>query len=164
MPFDTERMCRLNGKKPTARDRWTAFYRLWRLSHRKTDSCYLDAEATDCFRILFADWRPRYLIESLGDTLCSRHKYPTFLRKSLLETARKERLYGEFWGEWEKWQERDKFVAMKVRQEQGIEVLPVEVAEVRRKFINMARAKAAEIGLEVPDDDAELLNFLRQRE
>ena len=29
--FDLERICRLKGMAPTARDRWTAFYRLWRL-------------------------------------------------------------------------------------------------------------------------------------
>jgi len=159
MKFDIERMCRLNGKKPTVREWWTAWYRLWRISH-KTANLYIDGEATDCFRVLFPGTAFRHLVESLGDPLKAR--YPVFLRKRLLETARKERLYGKFWGEWAEWQERDKRVAMVLRQQQGIEVTPIEVAEVRRKVLNMARAKAAEIGLDLPEDDADVLDMLKR--
>lgn len=163
--FNVERMCRLNGKKPNARDKWVAFHRLWRLSHRKGDSCWLDGNATDCFRVLWADWRPRMLLDDdREDPLITRRSMPLFLRKRFLELDRKRRLYGECMAEWGRWQERDRRVAAKVRNEQGIEVTPAEVAETRRKVINLARRKAAERGLDLPEDDEELLDLLRERD
>src|SRR5580692_10649108 len=66
MPWDIERMCRLNGKKPTARERWTAFYRLWRMAHGN-HGAEADIYASDCFRILFVDWSGIRLIESHVD-------------------------------------------------------------------------------------------------
>lgn len=64
------RMCRLDGQQPTARERWKAFYRLWRAAYwRHKDHYVLLA-----FRVLMYDWRWIKLVEQPpGDTLeCQR--------------------------------------------------------------------------------------------
>lgn len=50
MQFRLESLCRLNGAEPTLRERWTAFYRLWRMASR-TATMHMNHE--DCFRLLY---------------------------------------------------------------------------------------------------------------
>lgn len=153
--FDTERLCRLNGKQPTAREKWRAMYRLYRLSHR--GDAYGDMAADDCFRVLWRDWRPFQLLDGSGrDGMVDNRHVPPFLRRQLLTLRRRLRLHGSH----PEWADRDKVVAHRCREQHGMEVTPDEVAAVRRKVINMARAKASEIGLPVPSDDDELLRFI----
>lgn len=152
--FD-RRLCRLDGLKPTARDRWTAFYRLWRIA--QGHGAHQDMAADLCFRVLLSDWRWIRLLDGReSDGLVDRSRVPMFLRKKLLDIHRKQRLYA---GHYE-WQERDKKVAHLVREQHGLEVTPTEVAETRRKVIQLARAKAAEMDYAIPDDDEELLKLL----
>ena len=153
--FD-ERLCRLNGKQPNARDRWRAFHRLWRIAHGH--GAFQDIEAGICFRVMFRDWRAVRLMESeKSDGYVNNSRVPKFLRERLLRHRIRKRLHGNHL----EWDERDRKVARTLREQQGIEVTPIEVAEVRRKVINIARAKAAELGLEMPADDAELLQMLK---
>ena len=150
----TERLCRLNGEKPTARDRWLAFYRLYRLS--MGHGAFQDMAAVDAFRTLFRDWRFIRLLES-EERSPSRAHVPRFLRRRLLDMDRRRRLHGDH----PEWAERDKAVANHVHNEHGMEVTPDEVAAVRRKIITIARQKAAEQGIAVPADDEELLRLLK---
>ena len=152
--WNTERMCRLNGQQPTVREKWTAFYRLYRIS--QGHGAYSDMDASDCFRILFADWRPLHLIEA-NESLVSRNHAPVFLRKMLLKADRRKRLYG---GNHE-WEERDKVVASKLRDD-GVEVTPEEVAEVRYRLIRSIRNKAAADDVRLPEDDAEMLEWMAE--
>lgn len=155
-----KRMCRIDGMKPTARDRWKAIHRLWRLACGRDPECDLAAE--DCFRVLISDWRWIHLLGEGGAKTggpVNRSIYPTALRKRLLDMDRRRRLYGNRQVEW---QARDKAVAHKLREE-GREVLPSEVAEVRRKVINIAKRVAAENDCPLPDDDEEILEIIRPR-
>lgn len=155
--FDIRRMCRLDGRRPTAREHWTAFYRLWRIA-RKAGAA--GTESGECFRVLFPDWRFIQLLDS--DTECqlvNAKRFPPFIRRDFAERRRRKRLYGNH----PEWVARDKIVAQKVRDRHGMEVTPLEVAQTRRKIINMAREKAAEMGVKVPADDDELLRLLKPR-
>lgn len=150
-----ERLCRLNGKKPTARERWTAFHRLWRIAHGR--GAWQDMEAGMCFRVLTGNWRFIYLLDGReSDGLTDRSHIPKFLRRSLLENHRRQRLYA---GHYE-WRDRDKTTARRVRDREGIEVTPLEVAEVRYKLLRSIRARAAEEDLRLPEDDDDLLRWL----
>lgn len=157
--FDIGRMCRLNGQSPTARERWYAFWRLYRVACHNKDP-RTEGDLRDCFRVLFlgnrtyAKWvrLTGECVPAVGD----RKHLPLFLRKRFLEMDRRKRLYGEHY----EWMERDKKVAAQMRREDGIEVTPDEVAEVRRKTINLVRRKAAEFGVKVPTDDADLLRWI----
>lgn len=155
MTWDTERMCRLNGKKPTDREKWTAFYRLYRMTQRgrNAEACM---EAADCLRILMADWSWLLLVQSSG-TMLTGPMVPKFLRYKFLEIAKRKRLYGEGY----KWLDRSKLVAMQMH-EQGIEVTPEEVAETRLKVIRMIRDKANADNIRIPEDDEELLRWIAQ--
>ena len=153
--FDIERMCRLNGKKPTVRERWTAFYRLWRLAHGH-GACQ-DMDASDCFRVLFPTPMIHVLDHESEGTL-SRVHCPMFLRRRILESERRRRLYGNH----PEWSERDKRVAAKVREEDGMEVTPDEVANVRNKVIRLIRDRALTEGIALPHDDDELLLWMKQ--
>ena len=150
-----DRQCRLNGQKPTLRDKWIAFHRLYRLAMRHGP--YQDMAVVDCFRTLYANWSWLCLLES-EEKSPSRAHVPKFLRRRLLEYERRHRLHGDH----PEWAERDKVVARKVREESGMEVTPDEVAVVRRKLITMAREKAAYLGIPLPSDDEQLLRLLKE--
>jgi hypothetical protein len=154
----TRRLCRLDGQKPTARDRWKAFHRLWRIANGH--GAYQDIQVGESFRVLFGGWRCVRLLDSEEtDGLVDRSKYPKFLRKQLLETARRQRLYA---GHYE-WMDRDKKVANAVREAHGMEVTPDEVAETRRKVIRLARETAARLDYRLPADDEDLLRLLKEK-
>ena len=90
--------------------------------------------------------------------MVDRSHIPTFLRKRLLEGHKKRRLYAGH----PEWAERDKKVAHLCRDAHGIEVTPTEVAEVRRKVINLARRTAAELDVRLPADDEDVLRLLKK--
>lgn len=157
--FDDARLCRLDGQQPTMREKWIAFHRLWRIAHGH--GAVQDMDVGMCFRVLFGGWRAIRLMDTdHTDGLVDRSHIPKFLRKQLLEIKRRQRLYA---GHYE-WMERDKVVANQCRDKHGIEVTPDEVAEVRRKVINLARARAAEMNVQLPKDDEEVLKILKPRE
>lgn len=66
--FDLFRMLRINGEQPTMRDRWTAFYRLWRLADNSHKMWF---GHVDCFRILIGGVAPHWikLMNDCGDDL-----------------------------------------------------------------------------------------------
>lgn len=152
--FDEERMCRLNGKKPTMRECWTAFYRLYRLSHGH--GANQDMEATDCMRILWKNWSWFRLIETNVPSV-SRVGWPVFLRRRFLKMDERRRLHGQYL----EWLERDQSVSRQMCAE-GTEMTPLEVARVRVKTLKMVREKAAEIGCDLPMDDEDLLRWLKK--
>ena len=152
--FD-ERLCRLKGKQPNARDRWRAFHRLWRIAHGH--GAFQDIEAGICFRVMYRDWRAIHLMESPGrDGYVDNSRVPKILRERLLRHRKRKRLHGNHY----EWAERDRKVAHLVRERHGMEVTPEQVAETRRRVIQIARAKAAELNLDVPADDDALLRML----
>jgi hypothetical protein len=154
----TRRLCRIDGQKPNARDRWKAFHRLWRIANGH--GAYQDIQVGESFRVLFGGWRcVRLLDSSDGDGMVNRSHLPKFLRKHLLETYRRQRLYA---GHYE-WMDRDKKTANLVRDRHGIEVTPTEVAEVRRKVIRLARDTAARLDMKLPADDADVLRLLKPK-
>ena len=155
--FD-RRLCRLDGLKPTARDKWRAFHRLWRLAHGRGP--YQDIDAGICLRVLFGGWRAIQLLDgSESDGLVDRSHVPKFIRRQLLESHRRRRLYA---GHYE-WMERDKAVANTVREAHGIEVTPMEVAEARWKVIRLARDTAAVMDFKLPADDQAVLDLLKPK-
>ena len=153
--FDVNILCRLNGAKPTVRDRWVAFYRLWRTGHK--NDLWHDSNTVDCFRILFGRsvWIGLMHTDDGVALGGCRKDYPLFLRRRLLDGEKRRRLHGNH----PEWAERDKLVANKLRG-QGMEVLPTEVAEVRRKAIDKIRSVAASKSIPVPEDDDVLLKQL----
>lgn len=152
--FDTERLCRLNGKSPTAREKWRAFHRLYRLAHGRGG--YQDLAAAECFRVLYSDWRPVQLLEGgTNDGRVNTARVPVVIRKRLLAHRRKQWLYG---GNREL-VERDKAVAATLRAE-GKEITPLEVAVVRKNVVRIAREKAAAVGVVLPADDAAVLRMM----
>jgi hypothetical protein len=83
------RMCRVDGQKPTSRDRWKAFYRLYRITMKHDDLRYAsrDRSGLDALRMLNNDWVAR-----LNETdLLSDGGMPVFLRKRFVEMAKRRR-------------------------------------------------------------------------
>ena len=155
-PEFEQRLCRLNGKKPTARDIWRAFHRLWRIA--RGHGPFHDMEADLCFRVLFRNWGFIRLMDGPeSDGYVNNSRIPKFLRERMLRDRKRRRLYGDH----PEWRERDKQVARHVRERHGMEVTPEEVAETRRKVIELARAKAAEMDIKLPKDDEALLRLLK---
>jgi hypothetical protein len=89
MNFDLECLCRLNGKTPTMRDQWKAFYRLYRMAHR--DDMWFMCE--DCFRILLEgrcrEWI--LLVNDCGDSLESNRVMPIAIRQQRVRRSRLNR-------------------------------------------------------------------------
>lgn len=87
---EIERLCRLNGKCPNARDRWKAIYRLWRLATR--DSDYVHQGRDDSFRTLFP---MSYPVMNADADFHNRSHWPAFLRRRMIESERRRRLARE---------------------------------------------------------------------
>lgn len=154
-----DRMLRIDGKKPTARDKWRAFSRLWRLANGH--GAYQDIAAGEAIRVLFPNWRMvRLLDDDTGDGLVDRSHIPKFLRKRMIEHIRRKRLYGGH----PEWRERAKVVARLVREKLGREVTPDQVAEVRLRVIGIIRRTASERGVDLPADDEAVLRLVLRRD
>lgn len=85
--FDIDRMLRLNGKEPTVRERWTAFYRLYRMA-KKID-IFHEHDAADCLRVLGFGYEVAVANE---EERPPRGGMPKFLRKMLIESERRLRI------------------------------------------------------------------------
>ena len=83
---------KLNGKRPSARDRWKAFYRLWRMTQQNDGRS--DATAADCFYILGGVDDFVHLVTNNEYKHPSRNHLPKFLRRMILDSDRHRRLYG----------------------------------------------------------------------
>ncbi len=152
--FDMERFCRLNSKKPTARERWVAFHRLFRLA--SGHGAHHDIAAGECFRVLFGSWRAIQMLEDSPADPIPLHKVPKCLRSLIIKGRIRDRLYGDH----PEWRERDQEVVAKLR-DQGVEATPEEVNTVRRKVLRIAREKAIEHGIDLPADDNEVLRIIK---
>lgn len=73
-----ERLCREHGKQPTTRERWTAFWRLWRIVQKNYDPSFQGQEA---FRVLMFDWRWIILASDPGDFYASLRFLPRSVRR-----------------------------------------------------------------------------------
>lgn len=154
-----DRMLGINGQRPTARDRWGAFWRLYRLCLRQ----YGDnsSNAFDALRMLgFGGWIADVRLGGAGPGLVNQRHVPLFLRRRLLDMARRRRLYGNWCREWEDLRPLDQRAARHLAA-QGVEMTPDEVAEVRAKFVRHVRSKAATLGLPLPESDYELLQVVK---
>ena len=83
------RLLRADGMGPTARERWTAFYRLWRLTRK---GMWERLAVEDCFKVLMYDWRWINLVENPGDPLGTT---PLFLRRLAVDPRERERLLAD---------------------------------------------------------------------
>lgn len=146
------RVFRVGGRQPTARDKWRALYRLWRIARGR--GMWQDMAVDLCFRVLFPN-RVLSLLDAPPDSLAGRSRLPKFLRRRLLDYYRRRRLYGNH----PEWAAQDKVVAQRCAAE-GLEVTPTEVAEARWKVIQIVRDQAAKTGECLPADDADLLRQL----
>jgi hypothetical protein len=150
--FDELRMCRVDGQRPTARERWIAFHRLWRLA--QGHGAWQDMAAVDCFRVIFTNWDGIRLLNSNEDTL-SRVSTPSFLRRELLKHDKRKRLgYPDT--------EQMQSIARQLH-EQGTEMTPDDVAEVRQKVIRKFRDHALRNDIPVPADDDALMKWLANK-
>lgn len=87
MRASIERLCRVNGKEPTARERWKAFYSLYRATMRTS---FLSAhDLGDCLRII-ADPSWVALVNQIDPM--EGVKMPVFLRRRFVEMSRGARL------------------------------------------------------------------------
>lgn len=155
--FDIERMLRFNGKRPTMRDHWRAFYRLYRLATKADGSYNLNGGAVDCLRVMgYHDWV--CLCRADDDMACD--DVPVFLRRRFLEASRRKRLYGKRLENYGEFRSVDQAASRRMAEQHGIEVTPDECGAVRAKVLRLARAKAAELDLRVPESDVELLQML----
>jgi hypothetical protein len=149
------RLCHIDGERPTARDRWQAFYRL----HRMTvgGSVHREHGAHESMMVLFPAKWTCLVNASTTDGLVDRSKYPMFLRKSLLEGIRRARLR-KYGGN----AERDRAVARIVREQHGIEATPEQVSEVRYKVMSIARTISDSMGLDPPSHIDQLAAVLKK--
>ncbi len=160
------RVLRVNGTCPTPRDAWIAFYRLWRMAVRHDGPQENRRGATQlAFYALGGDRIERFvhLCMDRRDTMYLNHYLPPSVRKDKIDLDRKNRIYGKRnYDRRVRWMEQDKRIAAIIRNERGIEMTPLEVAEARREAINGIRKTAAERGIAVPADDEELLVWIKQ--
>lgn len=161
MKFDTERMCRLNGKKPTARERWRAFYSVYRAVKRC--GMYQEHNLIDCLRVLGFGATISMLEER--DRTKGRSHVPAFLRKMLLDGERRRRIYENIpWEQFSEFVDLNKFVCRKLSNESGIEMTPEQVAEHQWSICRKIRAHAAEHGVTgLPDSDLDLLRWVKDK-
>lgn len=153
-----DRMLGVNGKVPTLRDKWKAFHRLWRLAHRKVDD-WSEHAVKECFWTLFPRSRwASFLASEANDGLVDRSHIPLFLRRRLLDDARRRRLYS---GQYEL-RDRDAAVSVEMANRHGIEMTPEQVAETRFEVCRKLRDAARRDGYELPSRDADLLALLRK--
>ena len=84
------RALRLNDQKPTARDRWIAFHRLWRMVKKQSEYHVCDAQIA-CYILCREEvGRWIHLVEDSVDQ--GRKHWPLFIRRERLEIDRKQRL------------------------------------------------------------------------
>lgn len=152
------RMLGINGQSPTTRDKWLAFHRLWRLAVNKANM-FQEQAIVECFWTLFPRTRWTSLLNADStDGLVDRSHMPLELRKSLLEHARRRRLYGGQPG----LKELDQRVSVGMANVHGIEMTPLEVAETRYQVCSLLRTMVAEQGEQLPAHDGELLAAIRK--
>lgn len=87
MKYDFERMLRLEGKQPTAREIWNAFYRAWRASVGKNAA----SNVIDAWWVLGIDPAWIRLMNDSGDIYDFLRFMPRCMRRERVERARKER-------------------------------------------------------------------------
>lgn len=142
--------------RPTLRERWVAFHRLFRITKAGANG-YRNDDANACLYILAAGtgW------VSLMNEDChanGRGDYPPVIRRRLLEGEKRRRLFGPGY----RWLDECRAVAQHLRGE-GVEVTPEEVAEIRHKIVRIAREKAVKQGFVLPADPDDVLRMLRSR-
>lgn len=149
------RLCRVDGERPTARDQWTAFYRLHRMLEGR--DVHREHGAKEALMVLFSGRWTCLVNAEATDGLVDRAKYPLLLRRLLLDGIRRKRLR-KYGGN----AERDRAVARIVREQHGIEATPEQVAQVLYKVMSMARALSDSMGLKPPDSVDELAAVLKK--
>ena len=83
------RICRLDGQEPTPREKWKAFYSLWRMASRHKNMM-ASMELIDCLRIVAcSEW---VALANEDDPLAGPDKMPVFLRRRRVEIARMSRM------------------------------------------------------------------------
>lgn len=136
--------------KPTAREKWAAFHRLWRIANRAAkESYFIEHDMNECFWAL-GYYRYEKLMRSREDgPPIPLHKVPSVLRRHVMKSRVNERMYGKH----PDWKERDQQLIRAMR-DKGIETTPEEVHSVRMKLLGIFRQSAIELGIDMPADDA----------
>ena len=76
-------------RKPTVRERWHAFWRLWRICHAKQMNAHHHHGADEALRVLFwRNWRLLQLADSAGGTLELARFMPSSIRRNRVNLAR----------------------------------------------------------------------------
>jgi hypothetical protein len=90
------RVCRWEGRKPNARDRWKAFHRLYRLAHGRggdLGSIMGENDADECFMVLLSGEGSRFYHLVKGfDSLELNNVLPKEIRKSMVKRQREKRM------------------------------------------------------------------------
>ena len=80
-----ERMLRLNGEGPTTRERWKAFWSLWRTASKQS------LDAIEPFYVLMNNWDWIYLANGSGDHYELLRFLPRDIRRHYVERNRRHR-------------------------------------------------------------------------
>src|SRR5438552_1197138 len=98
---DIDQYCRIEGKRPSKRQQWTAFYRLYRLALRGAQAGGVGVGSDnptdnvgEVFRVLQPDWSALWLVEADAE-LPARSRLPKLIRQRMVERERAKRLSGE---------------------------------------------------------------------
>jgi len=162
-----------NGQKPTQKDKWKAFWRLWRICKRASDKSnpFMSIAAETSFGWLLDDeWDWVRLASSPSDRLSlPLNNVPIVIRKLWLKHDKKKRKreqeakiakrYGIILD-----YQRDKLVASAVR-ENGIEITPDQVSKIRSQVCEKIRNKLIDIGWnenDIPISDEGIILLLRK--
>lgn len=150
MKFPTDMLCRLNGCQPTLRQRWYAFYRLYRMTCKDPlgygQECWMTLFEPGS---LYSYWR--HFCDQPGDChhlLARLGSSGKELRLSRLRRERRERLHGRDL----EWMSVHQYVARVISTKEGIEMTPDEVAQARIDGFRQLREQFALKGLYIPSD------------
>lgn len=157
MRFNQDRALRYRGQKPTARERWGAFYRIYRLARK----CSLDPQAILCLDVLGLG-KMVQIVECRADWLKNNNIIPLEARKLGLQARKRRRIYGEHMEKWDFWYPKDQEIARRLSSEQGVEMTPEEVGDVRVQGFSSLRRMARERCIVLPEDDMDLHEVLKK--
>jgi len=150
MRIDEQRL--FSHARPTARERWLCFCRLYRLA-RKVDEQNNQASnsAVDALRMIgYWNWCAA-LAER--DPPGDRRHYPLFLRREFLRLAKRRRLYGPSLEHYEELLPKDQAIARVFAEERGIELTIDEAADERNRLFRKIRQHMRDCGSPMPEGD-----------
>lgn len=156
---ELDRLIRRNGKQPTQKDKWKAFWRLWRICNRvsKNHSCFILPAAETAFHWLMEDnWQWVKLASAPNDKLTlPLNSIPIIIRKLWVQSDKRKRLLAKEINYAKKQglildQERNKIIAEVIRKN-GLEVTSDEIDKIRSNACSKIRKCLITSGWNVKD-------------